>query len=291
MRFFTKEWYNNMQKTDLHTMLKPKLKANKYSEKYYQNLYKKELKKFLKEEKEILEITDEEESSWDEISVRDENGNLVNVNEIMSPEEVEELRQSILEKEKQAQENFQIEEYDEEKLIKQFEENHLENIEMLKTNLPEEILNDVADIRVLALDKASRSIIKRIEKYCLENEEKINHVMDEYCKHFEKIENDIAQKIIENYELHDCQILKIYKEGNDIIFDLDSSGGFRDISKIIYRDGEVLENNLDEESYWLYDEIYRLDNGYEFHIGGCTSDNSKYDYITIKARDVDFEMI
>lgn len=290
MRYFTKEWYRTMERTYMHLMLRATRKADKFDEKYYQDLYKKELKEFLKLEKEVCEVTEEDvfdESDWDEISVMDEKGNLINVNEIMSEAEVEELRNDILANEKEAVENFEIEEYDEEKLTKQFEENHLDAIDYLKNNLPKEILEEVADIRVLALDKSSKNIKKKIEKYCNENEKIANKTMKSYEKYFETIQDKLPQKILEDYEFHDCEIISIDKVKDDIVFTLDNSGGFTDISKIIYRNGEILENNLEENSYWVYDEIYILDDGYEFHIG--ISSGEEYDYITLRCSDVDFE--
>lgn len=292
MRYFTKEYQRDMGKTDLHLSIRVNRKAEKFDENFYRDLYEKELKSFLKEQKEICEIDEEDlfdESDWDEISVIDEDGNLINVSEVMSEEEVEKLRESILEEEREAAENFEIEEYDEEKLTKQFEENHLYSIEFLKRNLPKDILEDVADIRVLALDKASKGIKKRIEKYCKENEKRTEKVIKEYHKYFEKIENEIPNKILENYDFHDCEIISIEKIGDDILFNLDNSGGFTDINKIIYRNGKIIENNLEESSYWIYDEMYILDEGYEFHIGISSSNEYEYDYITLTATDVDFE--
>lgn len=292
MKYFTKEWYKDTQKTDIHLLMSTTRKADKFDEKYFRNLYKKELNQFLKDEKEMCEMTEEDlfdESDWDEISVLNEDGHMINVSEIMSQEEVNELRNNILNEEKEVAENFEIEPYDEEKLIKQFEENHVDKIECLKESLPVDILKDVADIRVLALDKASRHIKKRIEKYCRENEKRSDKVINEYSKYFGKIKNNIPKKILENYEFHDCEILSIEKIGNDIIFNLDNSGGFADVNKIKYKNAKILENNLDENAYWIYDEIYVLDEGYEFHIGISANNEYDYDYISITATDVDFE--
>lgn len=292
MKYFTKEYQNSMGKTNIHLLMRATKKAENFDQQYYEDLYEKELKNFLEEQKEICEMDEEDlfdESDWDEISVMDEKGNMVNVKEFMSEEEVEELRQSILEDEKEASENFEIEEYDEEKLTKQFKEGHLDTIEYLKRNLPKDILDDVADIRVLALDRATRKIKKRIEKYCKENEKIVEQIDKKYYQYFKTIENKIPANIIENYEFHDCEILSIEKVGDDIIFNLDNSGGFTDINKIIYTNGEFLENNWQEDSYWIYDEIYLTDEGYEFHIGISSNNEYGYDYITLTASDVYFQ--
>lgn len=292
MKFFTKEYQRDMGRIDIHMLMRATKKAERFDETYYQDLYKKELKNFLKEQKEICEMMEEDdfdEADWDEISVMDEEGNMVSVSEFMSQEEVEELRKSILEEEREASEDFEMEEYDELELTNQFAENHKDEIEFLKNNLPKDILEDVADIRVLALNKVSKDLKKRIEKYCKENEKTTEKVMEDYFNYFKMIENQIPQKILDNYDFHDCEILSVKKVGDDIVFDLDNSGGFTEINKIIYRNGQMIENNLEENSYWIYDEIYKLDELYEFHIGISSNNEYGYDYITLRASDVDFE--
>lgn len=292
MKFFTKEYQRDMGRTDIYMLMRSTKKAEKFDETYYLDLYKKELKNFLQEQKELCEMTEEDEfdeTDWDEISVLDEEGNMVSVSEFMSQEEVEKLRNSILEEEREAAENFEIEEYDEEKLTSVFAESHKYEIEFLKNNLPKDILDDVADIRVLALNKSSKNIKKRIEKYCKENEKTTEKVMKDYFNYFKKVEKQIPQKILDNYDFHDCEILSVKKVGDDIVFDLDNSGGFTDINKIIYRNGQIIENNLEENSYWIYDEIYKIDDLYEFHIGISSNNEYEYDYITLRASDVDFE--
>ncbi|WP_159200547.1 hypothetical protein, partial [Klebsiella pneumoniae] len=108
-------------------LMKATKKAEKFDETYYLDLYKKELKNFLQEQKELCEMTEEDEfdeSDWNEISVLDEEGNMVSVSEFMSQEEVEELRNNILEEEREAAENLEIEEYDEVKLTSEFAQSH-----------------------------------------------------------------------------------------------------------------------------------------------------------------------
>ena len=59
------------------------------------------------------------------------------------------------------------------------------------------------------------------------------------------------------------------------------------INKIIYKDAEILENNFTEGCYWVYDEMYLCDKGYEFHI--AVDGENGYNYITLQASDVIFE--
>ena len=204
----------------------------------------------------------------------------------MSEEEFEALRQQLLEEE-QNQQDVEIEPYDEEASTNDFLEMHQDEIEELKENLPKEILDEVADIRVLALGVATEKVKDLVDKYSQECEMKFEKPFNEYNKHWYTIADKVPAHIKENYNFHDCAILKMTKCGNDIVFELDNSGGFTNINKITYKDAVILENNFVGGCYWIYDEMYLCDKGYECHI--AVDGENGYDYITLQASDVIFE--
>lgn len=289
MKYFTKEWQNNYK--DICLELEVSLKAGRFSEKYYQDLYNAKLKEFLEEEKEMSEIEDgeNEEDLWNEIHFFDDNGNLVNARDVMTEEEFEKLREEILENERQSMEDYEeeIEPYDEDKLTESFLEMHNREVEELRQKLPAEILDQVADVRVLALGKATRKVKKMIDKYCAEDDRNFEKAFENYSKYWDSISDKIPDNIKENYDFHDCMILKIKNIGDDIVFELDNGGGFTDIKRIIYKKAEMIESNFAKDCYWMYDEIYLADGGFEFHIS--IDGENGYDYITLKASDVEFE--
>ncbi|MDY4575242.1 MAG: DUF4085 family protein [Intestinibacter sp.] len=289
MKYFTKEWQNNYK--DICLELEVSLKAGRFSEKYYQDLYNAKLKEFLEEEKEMSEMEDgeNEEDLWNEIHFFDDNGNLVNARDVMTEEEFEKLREEILENERQSMEDYEeeIEPYDEDKLTESFLEMHNREVEELRQKLPAEILDQVADVRVLALGKATRKVKKMIDKYCAEDDRNFEKAFENYSKYWDSISDKIPDNIKENYDFHDCMILKIKNIGDDIVFELDNGGGFTDIKRIIYKKAEMIENNFAKDCYWMYDEIYLADGGFEFHIS--IDGENGYDYITLKASDVEFE--
>lgn len=289
MKYFTKEWQNNYK--DICLELEVSLKAGRFSEKYYQDLYNAKLKEFLEEEKEMSEMEDgeNEEDLWNEIHFFDDNGNLVNARDVMTEEEFEKLREEILENERQSMEDYEeeIEPYDEDKLTESFLEMHNREVEELRQKLPAEILDQVADVRVLALGKATRKVKKMIDKYCAEDDRNFEKAFENYSKYWDSISDKIPDNIKENYDFHDCMILKIKNIGDDIVFELDNGGGFTDIKRIIYKKAEMIESNFAKDCYWMYDEIYLADGGFEFHIS--IDGENGYDYITLKASDVEFE--
>ena len=258
---------------------------NNYQRIIIKKLYNEKLNEFLEAEKEASEIEYEPET-WEDIQLMDDEGNIVNARDIMSDEEFEQLRQELLQNEQDSAE-YEVEEYDEEKLTKDFLEMHQGEIEDLKTSLAKEILDEVADIRVLALGLSTQNVKDLVEKYSQECEKRFEKAFNEYNKHWYSISDKVPANIKENYNFHDCRILDIKKEGNYIVFELDNSGGFTNINKIIYKDAEILENNFVEGCYWVYDEMYLCDKGYEFHI--AVDGENGYNYITLTASDVTFE--
>ena len=262
MKYLTKEWYYGNKNICLD--LEVDTKAEKLSEEYYKELYNSKLNSFLEEEKEVSEM-DYEPETWEDIQIMDDEGNIISAREVMSEEEFEALRQQLLEEE-QNQQDVEIEPYDEEASTNDFLEMHQDEIEELKENLPKEILDEVADIRVLALGVATEKVKDLVDKYSQECEMKFEKPFNEYNKHWYSIADKVPAHIKENYNFHDCAILKMTKCGNDIVFELDNSGGFTNINKITYKDAVILENNFVGGCYWIYDEMYLCDKGYECHI-------------------------
>lgn len=169
MKYLTKEWYYGNK--DICLDLDVDSNAEQLSEDYYKKLYNEKLNEFLEAEKEASEIEYEPET-WEDIQLMDDEGNIVNARDIMSDEEFEQLRQELLQNEQDSAE-YEVEEYDEEKLTKDFLEMHQGEIEDLKTSLAKEILDEVADIRVLALGLSTQNVKDLVEKYSQECEKRI----------------------------------------------------------------------------------------------------------------------
>ena len=164
MKYLTREWYYGNK--DICLDLEVDTKAEKLSEEYYKELYNAKLNAFLEEEKEVSEM-DYEPETWEDIQIMDDEGNIISAREVMSEEEFEALRQQLLEEE-QNQQDVEIEPYDEEASTNDFLEMHQDEIEELKENLPKEILDEVADIRVLALGVATEKVKDLVDKYSQE---------------------------------------------------------------------------------------------------------------------------
>ena len=140
-------------------------------------------------------------------------------------------------------------------------------IKKLENNVPDYILKKVADIRVLALGKASSIVKKELDKYCKKQKVIVEKTMKEYKRYnnnLRKYENTF----IRNFDFHDCKIKSCEKQEKDLIITLDTTNNcLVDIKQIIFKNYDIIkeENNICQ-SVWLYNEVYIKDNGYEIHI-------------------------
>ena len=73
-----------------------------------------------------------------------------------------------------------------------FEANFAENLDYVKTNIPEEILMRVADIRVLALGCAEGEIVNEITRFCGRVNAKCEAVAEAYNREVEKLAESIG---------------------------------------------------------------------------------------------------
>lgn len=77
---------------------------------------------------------------------------------------------------------------------------------------------------------------------------------------------EIPDEIHGRVQYHDCTVTELLTM-DEVVIRFDTRGGFTNINKltlvapeIIKQDGGIVG------SYWLYQELYRIDNGYELHV-------------------------
>lgn len=273
MKYFTKEWYKIMQRTDTYVPLKTSKKAEKFSEKYYNELYKQEEKQWIKLQKEISNLTFKDifpEHTYD--------------NKLIEA------------KHKNSQMHFcEGMTFDLVQAKNKFSQLHKYNIKKLQQKLPPEILNKVADIRVLALDRATSSIKNEITAYCFKQKKLVQKALIDYQEYYDKGEKDDKCEEIQNLNLHDTVIKNIIKRKNKLIIELDVSEKNKYIKNITFQDYKIIEEELDFINGWcLYKEIYFLNNQYELHLlidvsvikKNVERESLKLGYFTIRAKNI-----
>ena len=141
-------------------------------------------------------------------------------------------------------------------------------IKKLENNVPDYILKKVADIRVLALGKASSIVKKELDKYCKKQKVIVEKAMKEYKRYNNNNLRKYENTFIKDFDFHDCKIKSCEKQEKDLIITLDTTNNcLVDIKQIIFKNYDIIkeEDNICQ-SVWLYNEVYIKDNGYEIHI-------------------------
>ncbi|WPC42853.1 DUF4085 family protein [Clostridium sp. JS66] len=228
MNYFTKEWYELCQKTNIHFSFKEMKEAEFFSEEYFQQLYKKELTEWLILQEEIA-------LHKDQLGVIKENCTSCEL-------------------------------FDKKKLSQQFYQEFIHRQEYIKTILPEEVLKQIADIRVCALDRASHKVIQAIILFCKNNEKSVNRTIKEYEKYYKKASKSFDRSIVENINFHDCSIIDVRQTEQYVLILFDNKGSFTDIYGVKFENYKIIKQDaLLKNSWWLYDEIYKINNKYELH--------------------------
>ena len=265
MKYFTKDWYETMQKTDYALLLKVTKEAETFSEDYFEKLYKSKEKEFLKIQKEASEISFEDvypEEFPEELFFEEVEGFPP-----YTEAEKKEIQEQYYKDREQARLNYEnLPPFDIEQARKNFRAGYKCNLKKLKENLPQDILTKVADIRVLALDYSSAQVKKEIAQYCKNNKKTVEKASKDYWKEYKKQFKSTPPTFAEEFNLHDCIVLSCRKKGKDIILSLDNSGGFTNIKEIRFKNCNVIKQDAPLHGAWcLYDELYKSGNRYEIH--------------------------
>jgi hypothetical protein len=230
MKYFTKEWYELCQNISFHLSLEEEKHAETFSEEYFQQLYNTELYSWIKLQEEVASIM--------------KNNETVNINV-----------------------NKEYEPFNRDKTIEQYHDRFIYNQEYLKRKIPEKILKQIADIRVFTLNKATRTVINAVTKYCEDNNTSVNTTIEDFRRYLGKVSNTLDKEIIEHFRFHDCTITNAVQEGMSLVLLLDNSAGFTNIVQVTFKNFNIIkqEGSL-EDSWWLYEEVYKVNERYEFHV-------------------------
>lgn len=246
MKFFTKEFYQKLNIKANYEQLMIDPRASEYNDEFYNEIYEKRKQDYLKL---INSFTD-----YDLYRERS-----LQIQEILNEKKTEEE----MRKEFEEFSKPYLNESDPTETINEIIQNQI--IEY-QEELPKEILEEIKDFRVLALNYVTEEVYNKIKQLCLDRDKYIEDIQIEYHDLFLKqFENDNLQYLKESF--HDCLIIKSEFVNNDLKIKVDNRGGFTDKELIVFKNIEIIlqEDNLDD-SYWIEDEIYKIDNKYEVHI-------------------------
>ncbi len=177
------------------------------------------------------------------------------------------------------------------KAIDLFEKDFEKKILLVKEYFPSEFLENVKDLRMLALGKVEKENIDYINKILNQKRLNCEKILEEYDMEYNKIKDKLSNNIKKNSTFHDCMITEIIKTNNKLVIKIDNSANSGNISIIEFKDYEIIEEEMEFINGWiLYDEIYIVENEYELHllIEAPKDNNFELGYFTIKAKDMIF---
>lgn len=156
--------------------------------------------------------------------------------------------------------------FEENEAREEFEQILLINQEILKSGLPDQILNQIADLRVFALNRATKEVLQAVTEFCEENNRTVQAVSENYNKYYDEASISFDKEIAENFWFHDCIVSETIQHGTSFTLVLDHSGGFTNIEEVIFENFEIIKQDAPlENGWWLYEEVYKIGDRYEFH--------------------------
>ena len=162
-----------------------------------------------------------------------------------------------------------------------------ERVKELSAVIPKEILDEVADMRVFALNKATPSVHKKLRIYCDGAQKKVDDTLKAYEDYYNTV--NVSSEIDDNLGFHDAVITSAEMKNGDLRLDFDISQSFAAKSSVTLKEAEILEKEAEFEGcVWLYDELYPVNGGYELHILAQTPDMEHLVYFTVFCKDIVF---
>lgn len=162
------------------------------------------------------------------------------------------------------------------------------NIAYIEGSFPQEILSKVSDIRFLALQRCTKSVYDEITAFIAKHraiyDKAIKDYQEEYQRNFPKRIPDFA-----HHTLHDCKVISFEWKRKKLIMTVDNSGGLTDRNVVVFENATILEKEDGVEgSWWLYDELYKTEYGYELHgLTECFENSErKYLYFTVACKNI-----
>lgn len=227
MRYLTKEWYQTMKDSGLGIQLRADDRAAVFSEEFFRSLWDKKCGDMLAMREDVCY---EYDMPWDEEDER-----------------------------------------------RYFEENYRREEEIFRTRTPAQILAKVADIRVLALGLCTEEVYRDFEDYRAQCEKQTEKTMAEVWN-LQKA-HGLDKIWTGGYSLHDSRVQSVKREGEDLVIKFNRENDlklheelgeeeflFPEIRAIRFRDAEILKQEQQvENAWWLYDEIWKSERGYEIH--------------------------
>lgn len=247
MKFFTPEWYRDMQYASLRLNFKSCSAASHPQDGDYEKQYEKWVKDQLAYEKKVSNMT-----FIDQFPVPSSASM-----GFIPPEE----RDAIKKDYEDSLDDFKAmfnsrEEYDEDKLREQYKKTAEEETERLSLLLPAEILELVPDRRFVGITLLPPKAKKRLDHLSKESEARMEKTLSDYDKYYYEIESQLPHCFTDDsFALHDAAVTSYSFENGSVTMTLDTEYSYSNISKITLK-GVTSVIGDPTDAFWLYDELH-----------------------------------
>ena len=153
--------------------------------------------------------------------------------------------------------------FDPEREARRFEEMAAEELRHYRERTPAATLQKVADLRVLALGYGTKEVCDDFEAYRAACEEKTERTMKEAWE----LQKAQGFDWTGGHSLHDSLVQSLNRAGEELVIEFRRDEvDWPEIRAIRFRDARILKQERSpENAWWLYDEIWKTDEGYEVH--------------------------
>lgn len=255
MNYFTKEWHKLCGQCAYQYDLDPSPSAKRKSEAYFQSLYAQKLEENLKAAEALAQMSPEElAGSAEEAVLRD----------------------------------YQAKPFDREAGTAQFKAEWEDTMAELSAVLPQSILDQVADLRVLALGVSTKEVKRDIARFCKQNEAKVEKANQDYADFLDRKAFRYPDELMEHYGFSECTVTGLEWKGTDLVLYLDHSLSDTQVNTVIWHQAEILEQEPGlVGSTWVREELYPAEGGFAFHTLLETGEGKPI-YFTLQAAGVDY---
>ena len=155
-------------------------------------------------------------------------------------------------------------------------------------NLPADILEKIADIRVLVLNRCSKLVKEMIDAFADNCEKETVKVCEAYKEYEQAQFLEHQPKFLKNFVFHDSFVASLRKKGNDyhLVFEKAEQDEWLP-QKLIFKNATIFQKEKQlAGACWLYEEVHKTESGYEICV--LLDKNGLFDF-SVKCDDVVLE--
>ncbi len=302
MKFYTKQWYELMQRLDYCLGMKS-IDDAKCTDADIQRLHVRARKKHVKDaEREYNEPPQFVELDFDELDFEEFVFFDVETGKLIKPGSVDEVKRNYEEQCRREYELFESRPpFDRDESLAEFDEMYENRMKYALENYPGWAKSRV-DARLAALGYLPKSVYDRLKDESKANKREFDEINRAARKAFAAERKKLPERIFDDFGFHDAELVEFAERDGDFVIVLRGCfacfDGETPYIRVTFRNAKISEADGDAFSdtddarccVWLYDELYAVDGGIEAHML-FSSDKTKdgLAYLTLRCADIDVE--